>query len=399
MISPDELHRKAFRMWGSGEFLCAWMRCETLFPMEIRVGMPSGRRLGDDFSIVGEWIAGLKKGSREINGSGYRIDYRSVEHRRLGRQDLPYQICFENESDWLIYIGRDKDFIDFKKIALETRQRQPQLIAFLEQKPLKALEFRQDWSMLLTICEWFRTHPYPDLYLRQLDIEGMDTKFIETRKGILTELLDLVLNRKAIVQPGATGGRNGFERRFGLKYDQPIIRLRILDPRLAVDGLTDLCLPIDDLLSRDFGAKTVYITENKTNGISFPPVEDALIIFGLGYGIEALSEMHWLKEKTVWYWGDIDTHGFAILSQIKRYFPDAGSFLMDMETFISHRHLWVEEDNERRFIRELPNLTEEERDLFSALKENRFGNRLRLEQERIAYSCLLRELEKHCHLI
>jgi len=397
MISPDELLGKARRHWESGAFLRAWMRGETLFPMEIGVGMPTMRRLEDDFAAVQKWIEGLRKSGRE-GASAYRIDYKTVEHRRIGRQDLPYRVCFEEETDWLSYIGKDRGFSDFKKIEIETRRRLPQLTTFLEQRPLKALERMHEWPELLTVCEWFKAHPNPGLYLRQLDIEGVDTKFIESRKGILAELLDLALESKDSGCQIASGGKNSFERRFGLKYDQPLIRLRILDNRLAIDGLADLCLPVNDLFSRDFHAKTVYITENKVNGLSFPAVEDALIIFGLGYGIEALAEMGRLREKNIWYWGDIDTHGFAMLSQIRTYFPHSRSFLMDRETLLSHQHLCVEEDNERRVTKDLPNLTEEERDLFSALKENRFGNRLRLEQERISYSYLIKELDKQRHV-
>ncbi|WP_353620190.1 Wadjet anti-phage system protein JetD domain-containing protein [Thalassotalea sp. G20_0] len=28
----------------------------------------------------------------------------------------------------------------------------------------------------------------------------------------------------------------------------------------------------------------MFITENKVNGLAFPPVADAIVIFGLGYG-------------------------------------------------------------------------------------------------------------------
>lgn len=391
MISPDELRRKARRIWDNGEFLRAWLEGVNLFPMDIRFGSPSGRRLSDDFNNVRDWIAGLQRDSKRDGGRGYRIGYRAVEDRRLGSQEIPCMVSFDGADDWLSYVEKEKDFSDFKALAEETERRIPGLRSFLKECPFKALENRSDWSTLLTVCEWFKAHPSLDLYLRQLDIKGADTKFIETRKGILTELLSVCIVKEA--NPGIHGRRNSFERRFGLRYDQPVIRIRFLDRRHYIAGFSDLGIPLTDLAARDPGIKTVYITENKINGLTFPDVEDALIIFGLGYGVEALSDIEWLRDKAIWYWGDIDTHGFAILSQTRRYLPQARSLLMDHETFFLHSALWGEEGDMRRFTGKLTNLTEEECDLFSALKEDRYGRRLRLEQERISYGRLLKVLQ------
>jgi len=393
MISPDELKRKSQRIWDNGEFLRSWLEGINLFPIEIRIGTPSGRRLSDEFNNVRDWIAGLQRDSRRDGDRGYRIGYRTVEDRRLGRQEIPCMISFEGVDDWLPYIGKEKDFSDFKGLAEETERRIPGLTSFLKECPLKTLENRSDWSTLLTVCEWFMAHPSPDIYLRQLDIRGVDTKFIETRKGILAELLRICLDKEAEDDPGMHGRRNSFERRFGLRYDQPVIRIRFLDRRHYINGLSDLGIPLSDLAARDPGIKTVYITENKINGLAFPDVEDALIIFGLGYGVEAVSGIRWLRDKVIWYWGDIDTHGFAILSQARGYLPQTRSLLMDHETFFLHRPMWGEEGEMRRFTGALMNLTEEENNLYSALKEDRYGRRLRLEQERISYGRLLKILQ------
>jgi hypothetical protein len=90
------------------------------------------------------------------------------------------------------------------------------------------------------------------------------------------------------------------------------------------------------------------------------------------------------------YWGDIDTHGFAMLARLRAYFPRAQSLLMDEATLLAHQSLWVRE--ERPFVGELPRLSELERRLFENLKLNRYGDRIRLEQERIPYGHLMTAL-------
>ena len=72
------------------------------------------------------------------------------------------------------------------------------------------------------------------------------------------------------------------------------------------------------------------------------------------------------------------------------YFPEVESILMDETTLLAHRHLWV--DEKQPVLGKLQRLTDAESRLFDDLKGNRFGDRVRLEQERISYSSLLTTL-------
>jgi hypothetical protein len=134
----------------------------------------------------------------------------------------------------------------------------------------------------------------------------------------------------------------------------------------------------------------VFITENEINGLAFPSVPGSLVIFGLGYGLDRLSEVRWLHRRALHYWGDIDTYGFHILDRLRALFPDAQSFLMDRETLLGHAPLWVRESSP--YDGELPRLTSTERALYDDLRHNRLGERVRLEQERIPYGWVQRAL-------
>jgi hypothetical protein len=116
-----------------------------------------------------------------------------------------------------------------------------------------------------------------------------------------------------------------------------------------------------------------------------PPCAGSLVIFGLGYGLDRLSDIPWLACCRLWYWGDIDTHGFGILNRLRQMLPDARSLLMGRETLLAPRHLWVSEPAEHRYLGQVDRLTVEERDLFEDLRSERLGERVRLEQERIGY--------------
>jgi len=122
--------------------------------------------------------------------------------------------------------------------------------------------------------------------------------------------------------------------------------------------------------------------------LSFPDTPNSIVIFGLGYGVDSLKDIEWLKTKEIYYWGDIDTHGFAILSQIRGYFPQVESILMDREVINRYRYLAVAEPKSKRFLGELDNLTVEEESVFEELKRDEDLQGLRIEQERVPISYL-----------
>lgn len=60
------------------------------------------------------------------------------------------------------------------------------------------LEHSEDWERILAVLAWFCEHPRPAIYVRQIDVPDVDTKFIEGRRALFTELLDLVLPAEAV---------------------------------------------------------------------------------------------------------------------------------------------------------------------------------------------------------
>jgi hypothetical protein len=106
-----------------------------------------------------------------------------------------------------------------------------------------------------------------------------------------------------------------------------------------------------------------------------------VVIWGKGFEVDRVGRMPWLVDAEIVYWGDLDTHGFAILDRLRAWLPQTRSVLMDRETLLAHRARWVVE--ERPATSALPRLRSEERDLYADLVSDRFGDRVRLEQERI----------------
>ncbi|MFN8961436.1 MAG: Wadjet anti-phage system protein JetD domain-containing protein, partial [Betaproteobacteria bacterium] len=244
------------------------------------------------------------------------------------------------------------------------------------------------WDRLLAVVVWLQAHPRPAVYLRQVNVPGVDSKFIEAHRGVLAELLDLALPPE-VIELDATGVAQ-FTRRFGF-LDKPVrIRFRLLDPSLpslpGCEGLPDITLDAASFAALTLPARRVFITENETNFLAFPPAAGAIVVFGAGYGWEPLARASWLHRCQLHYWGDIDTHGFAILDQLRGYFPGVASFLMDRATLLAHRLHWGEEPDPARH--DLSRLTPEETAVYDDLRFDRHQPRLRLEQERVGFGWL-----------
>jgi len=377
--TPADLRAQVQRLWDRGDLLRATATDAVIWPLRLGLKAPSAADLADRFEAVRGWVRALAGAPR------VRIEWRDWNHRVQGMQRLPAAVWLDSLQDALALIGQRPQAQRFEALWQHTAATQPALLTWLTRRPLQALDLADAWPRLLAVVGWLQAHPRPGVYLRQVDAPGVDSKFIEAHRAVLAELLDLALPAEAIA-PAATGVTQ-FSRRYGF-LDKPVrIRCRLLDSALpslpGCAGLPDITLDAASFAALALPVERVFITENETNFLAFPPQAGALVVFGAGYGWEALSRAAWLQRCQLRYWGDIDTHGFAILDQLRGHFPAVASFLMDRDTLLAHRPHWGEEHEPAR--QGLPRLTAEEAALHDDLRFDRLQPRLRLEQERVGF--------------
>jgi hypothetical protein len=98
-----------------------------------------------------------------------------------------------------------------------------------------------------------------------------------------------------------------------------------------------------------------------------------------------------------WYWGDLDRHGFTLLSRARTMVPRLASLLMAPDDTETYRPLAVEE-NLDRYDQPDPTLTPAEASALAALQLTE-GKYLRTEQERIPISDAEHALEHARNLL
>ena len=380
MIQPEDIRRKAENLYR--DYLLAWLTGETFFPRDI-----PARKVPDPADLAGaaEDIQRLRRGSKELLGSGYTVEWREVRSRALGRNTIPARVLFETSVDFLHFIGKDREFAAFEQTVNRLRATVPALEPWIRSNVTRVAELAPDLEGLIGVLLFLSANPRPQLFARELPIRA-DTKLVERRQGLLREWLDLLLPPHAI-----RADEEHFERRYGLRYAEPHFHVRLLDPLLAKElgfPCSEFSLPLGTLAGLPVREAEVVIVENKVNLLTLPPSHRGFGLGGLGHGVTQLRYCPWITNLPVTYWGDLDVEGFEILSSLRTLFPQARSIFMDETTLDDWRHLATRGTG--RQPDRPPRLTETEGDAYLRCR----NENLRLEQERIPQAIVLAVLHR-----
>ena len=382
---PADMKKQLERMWARGDICRAAVSGGDIFPLTIRFKRPAAKVMLDDLAATQDWV---KEMQAYTNKHQITLHWQRINHRVLGRQQLPAHIVLDTPQQAARLIGKSEALKQFTMLYRHSMKTLAVLESWLLQYPLKALALADDWPRLLALCAWMQVHPNPRIYLRQVDVPQVDSKFIEHHRQVLAQLFDIVLPVFAVNDDYA--GVAGFARRYGFLDKPAMIRIRPLDADITLlhsDSDQDVVMTGNALARLDQDVRSqierVFIVENEITYLAFPAVSHAVLIFGKGYGFEALKQAQWLHDCAIYYWGDLDTHGFAILNQLRANFPQTTSFLMDKQTLLAHQHAWGTEPKQE--TKELNHLNAEEAAVYDALRNNTLGDQLRLEQERISF--------------
>ncbi|MEX8626426.1 Wadjet anti-phage system protein JetD domain-containing protein [Salmonella enterica] len=393
MFEIKTVREKLVKQWRRYDFHQRWLTDSLRFPLQVPLPKITDRQLLHRFVDLQGQVIQFRQACEGL--PGIEIIEKEFNFSSMGRQRIPTAIVVMSLDDLCRFIGKKSHWDKFVNDVTLLRRFFPQIEPwFVGNIPLIE-QYHGDWLRLIQVCRYFLATPRPGLYLRQLDIVGIDSKFIETHKRALRQLLDFLLPPECIDFRYSQLTNFGFERRYGLLHEGSVIRFRLLDPDLRryFCGIRDLSVPVDEFAGLELPLDKVYITENKVNFLSFPSMNNAIVIFGQGYGVQLLKQVAWLNHVKICYWGDIDTNGFAILSQLRGYFSHVESLLMDEQTVLACREFWGDEPEHSCHSSELlPFLTEQEQKVYKRIKMGHWKKHLRVEQERIPFHLLQQAL-------
>lgn len=365
--TPAGIKAAVRRRWDDGSLLRALAAGDPFPVIDLPVRGPRPTEVGDDLDAVRQWIADLERGAR-----GYDVIYTEIGGRHVGRNRIPSRaIVSSYDMAWrLLGVGPDVD--RFQRVAAIVDD-EPVLRAWVAQNPLKALAVADDWTPVVAAYRWLERHRGSGRSVREISAPGVDTKFVERHRPLLAALLGV----SAAAAPFASG--------LGLRTKPDLLRIRFDSGFLGLPGnVSEATFRAQELARAHAVLQAAVIVENEVTFLSVPVPHEGVVIWGKGFEVDRAGRLPWLEGVAVHYWGDLDTHGFAILNQLRAWLPRTRSFLMDRETLLAHQDRWGTEP--RPTAASLPQLTEAEAALYADLVSDRYAASLRLEQERIDWA-------------
>lgn len=406
MLSVAEARVKVRKRLAST--MAAWA-AESVDEVRVEIALhpPTEKQVLTDQAAAADWAASWRAVEGKAGAaSGLEIDWEDRSWARIGRQRVPIRLRLTTPDAVAAFVGGDTAR-DWRKLSDRTRQMRDRLGSVVSESAstgdVDATGFDGDFlaaavrsqakrilsltdeavATVIDVVEWLRTHPVGSLRPRQLPIRGVDSKWFETHRSLVTALLGGIGHGDAVTVLDA----------------EPRLRLRILDPALismansdtaaahtstGVPALDDITAPISQLSDLPLSPRIVFIFENLESVLAMSEWTGAVAVHGSGYAVDGVARLQWLRGARVIYWGDLDSHGFAILNRLRSHLPEVESVLMEEATLLDHRDLWVAEPKPSTGT--FAHLTGAE---VRALERIRAEGNVRLEQERIPWDVVL----------
>lgn len=364
--TPGDIAAKVRRRWDDGSLLRAYADGVPFQWIEVPLRGPKPGQIGDDVAAARDWVTAVDTGRRD--DARYTLEWKSVGGRQIGRNRVPVRAVLSSYDQVWGLLGVTAVVRGFDEM-LAVADRHPRVREWIVANPHRALAVAPELPQLIAAYDWLDTHRQSRRYLREISAPGVDTKFAERRRADLAAML------------GVSASASGFLADLGLRSKPGLVRLRPARSLGLPAPLTELAVRAEELARLDVRPRVALIVENEISYLSLEVPDDGVVIWGKGFDVDNVGRLPWLSGADIVYWGDIDTHGFAILDRLRAWLPAARSVLMDRETLLAHRDRWVTEDRPAKSI--LTRLTPDEQGLYTELVEDALGERVRLEQERI----------------
>jgi len=242
-----------------------------------------------------------------------------------------------------------------------------------------------DYACLHRAVTWLTVNPSSGLFLRQLPIEGVHTKWLAAYSTLVLALLG-----DDVAEQSPDARERSLHERLGLRTIPELVQVTLLDPALRAQfaGMRTFAATIDDLNRWREQPSQVLILNNRETAFAITNNHKrTAVLYGHDFHAGPYARINWVwTAERIVYWGDIDTASLQFVSDLRALGIPVRTVLTDTGTLHRYRRLAVEGELPRRNTAP-PHITDAERELYERLAaySAEHGTGLLLEQERLPW--------------
>ncbi|WCG83127.1 Wadjet anti-phage system protein JetD domain-containing protein [Pectobacterium sp. A5351] len=396
LLQQDAVEVLRAKYWNNRKTLKSLLIGKTEFPIQISLKPPKGNAALNNISHFQEFVDSWKSFCEQAAYESIQVNVRwdIVTFRALSEQKVPTYLTIPDISSLARMLGdeagqqlrgwQSRIANIFESLSIEFAKRTVHPIRSTYERELFSvlianLEILSDFSdldmqLLVKLIPQFHKGMGSGCYLRALPVIFVDTKFIEKNLGFIESVIAAIIDCSA----KEMGLLSWLDCRDKPK-DWLLVRPLCKNTVDSLGGLKVLRMSSETLLGFELPAKNILVIENEQSCLSLDNIPDTIAVSGGGKNVSWMRA-DWLGNKRVAYWGDVDSEGLAILSDVRSKLSSVIPLMMDLETVEAYRDRMVDEPES--LAREPVALTDRELMLFRILRNGDYGC-TRLEQERL----------------
>ena len=422
LLPDDVLQTLKIKYWQNSRKLKSLLRDTQLFPLEVALKPPRGnaaiQNIGHFQNFVSSWkvfsqhsIQGSnqeRSDSSSTERTGCEVTWEIRNFRSLAEQDVPTHLTIPNIRSLAGLLGADEEnqlqnWLAKIRYLVESLS-SPSLFLPLNAHPandtdsdenlfkafidhLETIDrFEQsDLALLVNLLPQLQKGMGRGCYLRALPVTFVDTKFIEKNRPIIESVVATSVDR-SVKDVGLVSWLDCKKK----PQDWLLVKPLCAQTRSLLGGQPLLRLCSDSLQEVALPAKNILVIENEQACLALSDIDNTIAVSGGGKNVSWM-QAGWLTEKNVAYWGDIDSEGFAILSDVRSKLSSITPLMMDEQTVKIFSERMVSEPDS--VSKDPVALTEDELILFKQLRSQQYAG-VRLEQERLPLDFVIKKISE-----
>jgi hypothetical protein len=272
-----------------------WLDGAGSWPLSFSLERPIEQATLKNYDAVQRWADAWR--AWRAPSADVSLEKEMVKWPNMGCQTMPSRIAFATPGCVAEYVGEGASW---RRAVLRRERLQERWPCLADAGLGNHFDLLADWNdtdfaKLMTLMAWFEVNPRSGLYLRQLPVPGIDTKWIESGRRTAVFGMLQKLQRHAIPsgdEPVRDEDRELY-RMCGLLRSPYRMRIMLLCPALrrAAGGLRDIEAPLEECAALELAPQRALIVENLASGYALPDLPGTVAFLKLGKAVPMVCKM------------------------------------------------------------------------------------------------------------